>query len=295
MAVIGCGLIGAGWVAVYLAAGLEVRAFDTDTARLAGLEARVGPLLRDLEQLAPVTPGRLVLAPSLGDAVAGAWLGQENAPEQIELKRRLLAEIEAVAGDELVIASSTSALLWSDLAAGMRRPERLVIAHPFNPVHLLPLVELFGPDDAIVTRLAAFYAGLGKRPVRLRREMAGHIAGRLASALWREAVHLASEGVASVAEIDAALTNGPGLRWAVQGAHLAYHSGGGEGGMAAYLEHLGPSQERRWASLGTPKLDAATRRLLVEGVAEAAAGRDVAALETERDRALLALLRALRD
>ncbi len=292
VAVIGCGLIGTGWTALFLAAGLEVRTFDPKRERLASLEARLAPLLDALAELAPITPGRLVLAASLEDAVAPARLIQENAPEKLALKRQLFAAIEAVAADDALIASSTTALLWSAMAAGMRRPERLIVAHPFNPVHLIPLVELFAPDDAVARAAAAFYTAIGKRPVRLKREMEGHIAGRLASALWREAVHLAASGVASVEDIDTALTHGPGLRWAVQGAHLAYHTGGGAGGLGAYLAHLGASQERRWATLGTPTLDAATRRLLVEGVAEEAAGRTIAELEAERDRALVALLRA---
>jgi carnitine 3-dehydrogenase len=294
VAVIGCGLIGAGWVALFRAAGLEVRAFDPDAEQLATLEARIAPLREALARLGPVEEGRLVIATSLDDAVAPARLIQENAPENLDLKQALFAAIEAAAAPDAVIASSTTALLWSAMAEGLRHPERLVVAHPFNPVHLIPLVELFGPDDA-VARATAVYQAIGKRPVRLQREMEGHIAGRLAAALWREAVHLAASGVASVADIDTALTHGPGLRWAVQGAHLAYHTGGGPGGMADYLAHLGPSQERRWASLGTPTLDAATCRLLVDGVAAEARGRSVADLEDERDAALVALLRALRQ
>jgi carnitine 3-dehydrogenase len=294
VAVIGCGLIGAGWVALFRAAGLEVRAFDPDAEQLATLEARIAPLREALARLGPVEEGRLVIATSLDDAVAPARLIQENAPEKLDLKQALFAAIEAAAAPDAVIASSTTALLWSAMAEGLRHPERLVVAHPFNPVHLVPLVELFGPDDA-VARATAVYQAIGKRPVRLRREMEGHIAGRLAAALWREAVHLAASGVASVEDIDEALTHGPGLRWAVQGAHLAYHTGGGPGGMADYLAHLGPSQERRWASLGTPRLDEPTRRLLVDGVEAEARGRSVAELEAERDRALVALLRALRQ
>jgi carnitine 3-dehydrogenase len=294
VAVIGCGLIGAGWVALFRAAGLEVRAFDPEPERLATLEARIAPLREALARLGPVEEGRFVIATSLEDAVAPARLIQENAPEKLDLKQALFAAIEAAAAPDAVIASSTTALLWSAMAEGLRHPERLVVAHPFNPVHLIPLVELFGPDDA-VARATAVYQAIGKRPVRLQREMEGHIAGRLAAALWREAVHLAASGVASVADIDTALTHGPGLRWAVQGAHLAYHTGGGPGGMADYLAHLGPSQERRWASLGTPTLDAATCRLLVDGVAAEARGRSVADLEDERDAALVALLRALRQ
>jgi carnitine 3-dehydrogenase len=292
VAVIGCGLIGAGWVALFKAAGIEVRAFDPEPERLATLEARIAPQLDALAQLGPVEDGRLVIATSLEDAVAPAWLIQENAPEKLALKQTLFAAIEAAASPPALIASSTTALLWSAMAEGMRSPERLVVAHPFNPVHLIPLVELFTPDDATAERAAAFYTAIGKRPVRLKCEMEGHIAGRLASALWREAVHLAASGVASVEDIDTALTHGPGLRWAVQGAHLAYHTGGGPGGMADYLAHLGPSQERRWASLGAPSLDIATCRLLVDGVEAEARGRSVADLEAERDLALVALLRA---
>jgi carnitine 3-dehydrogenase len=294
VAVIGCGLIGAGWVALFRAAGLEVRAFDPDAERLATLEARIAPLREALARLGPVEEGRLLIATSLEDAVTPARLIQENAPEKLDLKQALFAAIEAAAAPDAVIASSTTALLWSAMAEGLRHPERLVVAHPFNPVHLIPLVELFGPDDA-VARATAVYQAIGKRPVRLQREMEGHIAGRLAAALWREAVHLAASGVASVEDIDTALTHGPGLRWAVQGAHLAYHTGGGPGGMADYLAHLGPSQERRWASLGTPTLDEPTCRLLVDGVAAEARGRSVADLEDERDAALVALLRALRQ
>lgn len=294
VAVIGCGLIGTGWAAVFTAAGLEVRAFDPDPARLAALRTRVRPLRAALRRLQPVSRGRLVLATSLESAVAPARLVQENAPEQLAAKRALYAAIEAATAPETVIATSTSALLWSDLADGMARPERLLVAHPFNPVHLIPLVELFTPDAALADRAMAFYTALGKRPVRLRREMAGHIAGRLSAALWREAVHLLGQGVASVADIDAALVEGPGLRWAVQGAHLAYHLGGGEGGMAEYLAHLGPSQEHRWATLGRPSLDAATRRLLIDGIAAAAEGQSTAELAARRDLALTALLRARR-
>jgi 3-hydroxyacyl-CoA dehydrogenase len=294
VAVVGCGLIGTGWVALFLAAGLEVRAFDPSPERLDSLQARVAPLLEALATLGPLGDGRLARAASLAEAVAPAGLIQENVPEKLDLKRRLFAEIEEAAPADAMIASSTTALLWSAMAEGMRHPDRLVVAHPFNPVHLIPLVELFAPNDAVAKRAAAFYRALGKHPVRLKREMEGHIAGRLASALWREAVHLAASGVASVADIDAALTQGPGLRWAVQGAHIAYHTGGGAGGMAGYLAHLGASQERRWATLGTPTLDATTRRILVDGVATEAGGRSVAELEAERDQALLALLRARR-
>ena len=168
----------------------------------------------------------------------------------------------------------------------------MIVAHPFNPPHLVPLVEIVGGDEAVVARAAAFYRSLDRRPVILQREMPGHVANRLASALYREAVHLVEQGVASVAEIDAALCNGPGLRWALMGPHMTYHLGGGEGGIAGYLAHLGPSQVRRWQSLGTPSLDENVQHKIIEGVAEEAAGRTIAQLEERRDEGLLSLLRA---
>jgi 3-hydroxyacyl-CoA dehydrogenase len=158
----------------------------------------------------------------------------------------------------------------------------------------MPLVELFGPDAGRVAAAEAFYRGFGRHPVRLRREAVGHIANRLASALWREAVNMVAEGIADVAAIDEALVHGPGLRWSVVGAHMGYHLGGGPGGMAQYLSHLGPSQERRWQDLGAPRLDASTRARLVEGIAAEAAGRDIATLEAERDAGLIAAQIALR-
>ena len=228
-----------------------------------------------IAELQPVRAGRVVTTRSLEEAVGPARWVQENAPENLATKQELLNAIEAATPASTIIASSTSALLWSALAEGMRHPERLIVAHPFNPVHLIPLVELFAPDAALVETAHAFYTAIGKRPVRLRREMEGHIAGRLAAALWREAVHLAASGVASVAEIDQALTDGPGLRWAVQGAHQTYHTGGGPGGLADYLTHLGPSQERRWATLGTPSLDAPPAGCWSTAWPHEAAGRTV--------------------
>lgn len=191
-----------------------------------------------------------------------------------------------------MIASSTSSLTWSDLAAGVVRRERLITAHPFNPPHLMPLVELFAVDAQVLVRAEAFYRSLGRETVALKKDAVGHIANRLASALWREAVNIVAEGIADVADVDAALVHGPGLRWSVIGAHMAYHLGGGPGGIAHYLDHLGPSQERRWATLGSPSLTPEVRQLLVDGIAEEAAGRSIAALEAERDRGLMLALAA---
>ncbi len=218
---------------------------------------------------------------------------QENAPENEDTKRALLARIDRIAPPEVIVAGSTSSLLRSRLVVDCVHRRRHICAHPFNPPHLVPLVEIVGEDEQVVSRAVGFYRGLGRHPIVLRKEMPGHVANRMASALWREAVYLVEQGVASVEDIDAAVTHGPGLRWAIFGPHLGYHLGGGTGGIEHYLEHLGPSQERRWASLGVPVLDEATKRALVDGVHEEAAGRSIDELERARDAALVALLRTL--
>lgn len=296
VAVLGCGLIGESWSALFLAHGLDVAAWDPDAAALAALPTRVEPPLAQLRALGAMADriGRLSLAPTVAAAVEGAAWIQENAPEKTAVKHALYAEVEAAAPADAVIASSTSSLTWSDLAAGVARRERFITAHPFNPPHLMPLVELFAADADTRHRAEAFYRALGRETVALKKDAVGHIANRLASALWREAVNIVAEGIADVADVDAALVHGPGLRWSVIGAHMAYHLGGGPGGIAHYLDHLGPSQERRWATLGTPSLTPEVRQLLVDGIAREAAGRSVATLEAERDRALMLALAARR-
>jgi 3-hydroxyacyl-CoA dehydrogenase len=296
IAIVGTGLVGAGWAALFVHHGATVSAFDPAPEMLATLDARMAAPLAALARLSPpaAPPGRLVCAVSLADAVATADLVQENAPERIPLKRGLYAEIEASAPQEAIIASSTSSFTWSELAPEMVRPERFLTAHPFNPPHLVPLVELYGTSEETLARAEAIYRAAGRHPVRLKKDATGHIANRLASALWREAVSMVAEGIADVEAIDEALVHGPGLRWSVVGAHMAYHLGGGPGGIEAYLEHLGPSQERRWQSLGHPRLTPEVRAAIVEGVRREAGGRDIATLEAERDEALIAALQARR-
>ncbi len=295
VAVLGAGLIGASWAALFLHHGAAVSVWDPAPDALAALPARMAGPLAQLARLGPrVEGGALAVAPDLAKAVAGAALVQENAPEAVPVKQALYAQVEASAPGDAVIASSTSALTWSELAPGLQTPARFITAHPFNPPHLVPLVELYGVDEGALARAEALYRAADRVPVRMRRDLPGHIANRLASALWREAVHMVAEGVADVAAVDAALAHGPGLRWSVMGAHMAYHLGGGAGGIEGYLAHLGPSQERRWASLGDPRLTPETCRALVDGVAREAAGRSVAALEAARDEALIAALLARR-
>jgi len=294
VAIIGCGLIGDSWTALMTAHAHGVTAWDPSPAVLADFEARVEKARAQVWQLMPKRPdtGRLTLSNTLEDALAGATWVQENAPEKLALKQDVYARIEAVVGDEVIIASSTSSLTWSELSVGMKRPQCLITAHPFNPPHLMPLVEIYARDENIRARSVAFYAGMDRQPVVLKRDAVGHIANRLASALWREAVNIVVEDIADVAAVDAALVHGPGLRWSVIGSHMAYHLGGGEGGIEGYLKHLGPSQERRWFTLGSPKLTPDVCEKLVSGVAEEAAGRSIETLASERDRALIRILKA---
>ncbi|MFT4076960.1 MAG: 3-hydroxyacyl-CoA dehydrogenase NAD-binding domain-containing protein [Asticcacaulis sp.] len=292
VALIGCGLIGDSWAALMTAHGHDVIAWDPSPAVLDDFAARVEKARAQVWQLMPQKPetGCLTIAATLEDALAGANWVQENAPEKLALKQDLYAQIEAVVGDAVIIASSTSSLTWSELSVGMKRPDRLITAHPFNPPHLMPLVEIYARDQAIRARSVAFYAGMDRQPVVLKRDAVGHIANRLASALWREAVNIVAEDIADVSAVDAALVHGPGLRWSVIGAHMAYHLGGGEGGIEAYLKHLGPSQERRWFTLGSPKLTPEVCAKLVAGVAEEAAGRSIDTLANARDVALIRIL-----
>lgn len=297
IAILGAGLIGAAWAALFRHNGADVRIWDPMPEALETAEVRMAIPLAQLAEIAPDVGrrGKLTVCTSLEEAVAGAYLVQENAPESISIKHALFAQVEPLMLPEAVLASSTSALTWSDLSPGLQDPSRLITAHPFNPPHLVPLVEIYGTDTARIEKAEALYRAAGRVPVRLKKDATGHIANRLASALWREAVFMVQDGIADVEAIDAALVNGPGLRWSVLGAHMAYHLGGGAGGMAGYLAHLGPSQERRWSALGAPSLTSEVQAELVAGTCRAAAGRDIPTLEATRDKALIAALRARKD
>lgn len=291
IAVIGCGTIGISWTAYFLFHGLQVTAFDPDDTARALFTERVADDMRALGA-EPRVPD---IKDTLPDAVQDAQLIVENAPESVALKQQLLTDIQHVAPPHALIVSSTSSLMHSDIAAVSSAPERIIIAHPFNPPHLVPLVELYGPDKARVEQLAAFYRQIGKQPIVMRKEMIGHIANRLSSALWREALYLLQEGVASAEDIDLAVTAGPGLRWAIQGPFLTYHLGGGQGGIRHYLTHLGPSQEYRWASLGQPTMSHTFYEHVIQEVESATQGQSLATLLQERDRQLAVLQQTLND
>lgn len=291
VAIVGGGLIGASWAALFTAGDVDVVAWDPDATARTLFRDRVKAARRQLAQLGRRGRGKLKVVARLKAAVTDADLIQENAPEKLELKHKLFAEILASAGPQATIASSTSSFAWSQLTEGMADPSRLIVSHPFNPPHLVPLVELYGTDAARVAQAAVFYEAMGKVTIRMKREAPGHVANRLASALYREAVHIVAEGIADVADVDKALVEGPGLRWSIQGAHMTYHLGGGDGGIRHYLDHLGPSQEKRWAALGNPALTPEVKDALVRGVEEEAAGRSIADLSAERDTMLIETLK----
>jgi 3-hydroxyacyl-CoA dehydrogenase len=299
VAVIGSGTIGASWAAYFLARGLEVTASDPapeGETFLRRFIAGVWPALQHLGLAADADPGRVVFTRDVAAAVDGAEFVQESGPEREDLKLELFRELDRRVPPEVVIASSSSGLLISRIQEACRHPERCVIGHPFNPPHLIPLVEVVGGHKTApgaVERALAFYAQIGKQPIHVRKEVKGHIANRLQAALWREAVHLVAEGVASVADVDKAIAFGPGLRWAFMGPYTTFHLAGGDGGMTHFLAHLGGPMESWWEDLGEPHLTPEVRRAVIDGVSEATAGRSVSDLAAARDRRLLAILAAL--
>ncbi|MEY4941158.1 MAG: hypothetical protein RIQ93_2893 [Verrucomicrobiota bacterium] len=296
VAIVGAGVIGSGWAAHFLAQGLDVVA--TDPAPKAHEDMvqridRIWPLLTQLGLKPGASRSRLTFNPTLEEAVKGADFVQENGPERDEFKRSLFKKLDAILPPDVVLASSSSGLLMSSIQSECQHAERCVIGHPFNPPYLVPLVEVVGGARTSPEAIAAamqFYAATGKHPIHLRKEAIGHVANRLQAALWREAIHLVAEGVASVEDVDAAVRLGPGLRWSFMGPHLTFHLAGGNGGMKHFLDHLAGPVGTWWADLGAPVLTPEIRAMLTSGVNDEAAGRSIAELEAERDQSLLKLL-----
>jgi len=297
VAVVGTGVVGASWAALFLARGLEVTASDPAPGADERLRAEVAahwPALERIGLADGASLDRLSFTPDPATAVADAEFVQENGPERMDVKHELFARLDAAAPAETVLASSSSGLLPSAIERGCpRHPERVVIGHPFNPAHLIPLVEIVPGEVTsaeVVERAMDFYRSVGKRPIRLRREVPGHVANRLQYALWQEAYSLVQRGVASVGDIDAAISHGPGLRWAVLGPLANQHLSGGAGGLNHVLTHLGPPMEEVWRDLRQVSLDPGLITSLVEGVAEELADIAPADLVAQRDAVLTALL-----
>jgi carnitine 3-dehydrogenase len=298
---LGAGVIGGGWAARFLLAGVDVRLFDpapaAGDAALAAL-ARARRAWRRLT-LAPLpAEGTLTLVDTVAEAVAGAQLIQESAPEREPLKTSLLAQASRAAAPDALIASSTSGLLPSRLCLEMERPERFVVAHPFNPVYLLPLVEVCGAaatSSQTMRRAAAIYSAVGMRPLIVRQEIDGFLADRLLEALWREALWLVADDVATAEEVDDAIRYGAGLRWSAMGTFLTYRLAGGDAGMRHFMAQFGPALELPWTRLtDVPVLD---EQLLDKIVAQSdaqAAGRSIDELVRIRDDCLVAVLKGLK-
>lgn len=292
VAVVGAGTIGASWAALFLSHGLEVVVSDPAPGAAEATQRLISaawPVLAELGGDKWIDPTSWHFEPDPEKAVQGADFVQENAPERYELKQKLFPLMDAVLPPEVVIASSSSGLLVSRISQGCRHPERCVIGHPFNPPHLIPLVEVVGgptASQAAVATAMGFYRSLGKHPIEIRKEVPGHVANRLQAALWREAIHLVEQGVASVADVDAAVSEGPGLRWALMGQHMTFHLGGGAGGLEHFMHHLLPAVETWWDDLGAPKMTEDLQKALVAGVTAEADSRSIADLAARRDRLL---------
>ncbi|SCB51947.1 3-hydroxyacyl-CoA dehydrogenase [Bradyrhizobium shewense] len=297
VAIIGTGVIGASWAAQYLAKGLDVVATDVAPDAEASLRKFVKSAWPALERLG-LAPGasqsRLTFTRDLPTALAGADLVQENGPERVDFKKKLYRELDELLPADVIIASSSSGLTMSEIQSDCRlHPERCVIGHPFNPPHLIPLVEIVGgtkTSEETIRRSVEFYTSIGKQTVRLNKELPGHVANRLQAALAREVYYLVDEGVVSVADVDTALCWGPGLRWGIMGQVMLNHLGGGPGGIEHMLKQFTGPITAWWKVLGSPTLTAELQKKLIDGAHAEAGTRSVEELEAERDEILLGLL-----
>jgi carnitine 3-dehydrogenase len=296
VAIVGVGVIGASWAAHYLARGLDVIATDPAPGaedRLRALVADFWPALERIGLAEGAAQSRLTFEADLATAVAGADFVQENGPERVDIKREMIATIDGAVGPDVLIATSSSGILISEIQDAARHPERVILGHPFNPPHLIPLVEVVGgklTSPEAIQRALSFYAAVGKKPIHIRREVKGHVANRLQAALWREAFYLVDQGVATVGDIDTAISHGPGLRWALLGPFLNLHLSGGDGGIAHVIDHLGPPIESWWRDLGDISFSAKVRAEAIDGVNAELEPFVLAELNRQRDDVLLTLM-----
>jgi 3-hydroxyacyl-CoA dehydrogenase len=294
---IGTGVIGASWTALYLAKGLQVVATDVAPDAEAALRKFVEtawPALKRLGLSRGASQSNLKFTAALAQAVSGADLVQENGPERIDFKQKLYGQLDELLPPDVIIASSSSGLTMSEIQKGAAaHPERCVIAHPFNPPHLIPLVEIVGgakTSEETIRQAAEFYTSIGQRTVRLNKEMPGHVANRLQGALAREVYYLVSEGVVSAADVDTALSWGPGLRWGIMGNMMLNHLGGGPGGIEHFFQQFSGPMTAWWKTLGSPVLTPEVQRKLIDSVHAEVGSRTIEELEAERDETLLGLI-----
>ena len=291
--VVGAGLIGMSWAGLFSAFGYETTVYDPHLKNRELATQAIDEIWRSLDSLFDnLISKRAVEFSDKLDALKASTFIQENCPEDLFLKQEVISELEKIVSDKTIIASSTSSFLPSELQKGCIKPERIIVGHPMNPPHLIPLVEIVlgkVKNQEIADRAKSFYSFLQRVPVQIKKEMRGHLANRLTSALYREAVYLISKDIADVEDVDAVISNGPGLRLALLGPHMNYHLGGGEGGYRHYLEHLGPSQEARWKTLGQTPLTQELKEKLIKGIEKQ--NISMTELKTKRDNSLIEILK----
>jgi len=297
IAIIGTGVIGASWASLFLAKGLQVVATDPAPNAEASLRKFVDAAWPALERLglsAGASKSNLTFTADLAQALAGVDLVQENGPERIDFKQKLYGQLDELLPPDVIIASSSSGLTMSEIQKGAaKHPERCVIGHPFNPPHLIPLTEIVGgakTSQATIQRAAEFYTSIGQKTVRINKEMSGHVANRLQAALAREVYYLVSEGIVSAADVDTALSWGPGLRWGVMGNMMLNHLGGGPGGIEHFLHQFSGPMTAWWKTLGSPVLSPEVQKKLIDSVHAEVGSRSVQELEHMRDEVLLGLI-----
>jgi 3-hydroxyacyl-CoA dehydrogenase len=297
IAIIGTGVIGASWTSLFLAKGLQVVATDPAPNAEASLRKFVEtawPALKRLGLSPRASQSNLKFTADLAQAVAGVDLVQENGPERIDFKQKLYGQLDELLPPEAIIASSSSGLTMSEIQKGAAaHPERCVIGHPFNPPHLIPLTEIVGgakTSEKTIQRTEEFYTSIGQKTVRVNKELPGHVANRLQSALAREVYYLVAEGVVSAADVDTALSWGPGLRWGIMGNMLLNHLGGGPGGIEHFFQQFSGPMSAWWKTLGSPALTPEVQKKLIDSVHAEVGSRSVQELEAERDEVLLGLL-----
>ena len=297
IAIVGTGVIGASWAAQYLARGFDVIATDPAPNAEANLRQYIDeawPALTDIGLSPGASRDRLSFTTNMKEALSQADFVQENGPERPDFKMKLFADMDDATPPDSIIASSSSGITPSVIQSKCKRPERILIGHPFNPPHIIPLVEVVGgtkTSPEAIQQAMAFYASIGKKPIYLRKELPGHVANRLQAALYREMVYLIEQDVLSVEEADVAVSYGPGLRWGVMGQSLQWHLGGGPGGIKHFMEHLMDPLVGMMKSLGNPEVTAEVKQTIIEGVLREAGDRSVDQLAQEENRVLVGLLK----
>jgi 3-hydroxyacyl-CoA dehydrogenase len=297
IAIVGTGVIGASWAAYYLSRGLDVIATDPAPNAEANLRKYVDeawPLLTSVGLQPGASRDRLAFTTDMKKALADADLVQENGPERPDFKMKLFADMDDATPVDSLIASSSSGITPSVMQSKCKHPERVVVGHPFNPPHIIPLVEVVGgakTSPGAIQRAMAFYASIGKKPIHLLKELPGHVANRFQAALYREMLYIIEQGILSVEETDAAVAYGPGLRWGVMGQSLQWHLGGGPSGIQHFMEHLMDPLQGMMKVLGTPNITPELKQAVVDGVIREAGGRSVDQLAQEENEVLVGLLK----